>query len=109
MSIRSTARCLFSVLVLAGAAFVPAAVAGAGPLGSRWTHVATTAQPLARNGAVMAADGATGQLVLFGGGADNQNGVLNDTWTWSGTNWVALSPATSPPARGSAAMAYDPA
>ena len=47
----------------------------------------------------MAYDAATGQLVLFGG-FDQQHGAdLNDTWTWNGTTWTQLSPATSPPAR----------
>ena len=34
---------------------------------------------------------------------------MNDTWTWNGTTWAQLSPATSPPVRYAASMAYDPA
>jgi hypothetical protein len=42
----------------------------------------------------MAYDAASGQLILFGGGA--QNGVyFNDTWTWNGSTWVQLDPAAS--------------
>jgi uncharacterized repeat protein (TIGR01451 family) len=55
----------------------------------------------------MAYDPATGDMVLFGGGGNS--GVLNDTWTWNGTTWTQLSPATSPPVRAGASMAYDPA
>lgn len=36
-------------------------------------------------------------------------GVLGDTWTWNGSDWVADSPSTSPPARTAAAMTWDPA
>jgi hypothetical protein len=35
------------------------------------------------------------------------SGFLNETWTWSGTTWTKLSPATSPTARDLHAMAYD--
>jgi hypothetical protein len=31
------------------------------------------------------------------------------TWTWDGSNWTQQTPATSPPPREAAAMAYDPA
>jgi hypothetical protein len=46
-------------------------------------------------------------MVLFGGSGDS--GLLNDTWTWDGTTWTEQYPATSPPARDVASMAYDPA
>jgi hypothetical protein len=53
--------------------------------------------PSARFGATMSYDPATGNMVLYGGDA---NGVyVGDTWTWNGTTWAELSPATSPPAR----------
>jgi hypothetical protein len=52
----------------------------------------------------MAYDASTGQLVLFGGG---NSGLLNDTWTWNGTNWTQQFPAASPAPRYYAAMAYD--
>src|SRR5207249_3318430 len=32
-----------------------------------------------------------------------------DTWEWDGSTWVQKTPATSPPARESHAMAYDSA
>jgi hypothetical protein len=55
----------------------------------------------------MAYDPATGNIVLFGGSANGSG--LNETWTFNGTTWTHLSPATSPPARSYASMAYDPA
>ena len=43
--------------------------------------------------------------LLFGG----TNGTVDfdDTWSWDGTSWSNLSPATRPPARSNAAMAWD--
>jgi len=32
----------------------------------------------------------------------------NDTWTWDGTTWTKQQPATSPPPRAGAKMAFDP-
>ncbi len=54
----------------------------------------------------MADDPATGQVLLFGG-ATSGTASADDTWEWSGSTWVPLAPATSPTARGGAAMAYD--
>jgi hypothetical protein len=45
------------------------------------------------------------RTVLFGG-LDN-SAYLGDTWEWDGTNWVARSPAASPPARSAHAMVFD--
>jgi outer membrane protein OmpA-like peptidoglycan-associated protein len=45
-------------------------------------------------------------MVLFGGENDS---LWGDTWTFNGTTWTELLPATSPPARVGASMAYDPA
>jgi hypothetical protein len=57
----------------------------------------------------MAYDTATGTVVLFGGLVDGLVGEYGDTWTWNGTTWTEQHPATSPPARQNAAMAYDAA
>jgi len=54
-----------------------------------------------RTAASLAYDPARQVLVLFGGG------YLNDTWTWDGSNWTLLHPATSPPPRAWASMASD--
>ena len=63
--------------------------------------------PAPRSDAAMAFDAATGTILMFGGsGAD---GVLGDTWSWDGSSWSRLHPATSPPARQGSLMAYDAA
>jgi hypothetical protein len=50
------------------------------------------------------------KVVLFGGATTdpstgNPTSILGDTWSWDGTTWTEEHPATSPPARESAAMA----
>jgi hypothetical protein len=69
-----------------------------------WSQVASTG-PSARNRAAMVYDEARGRVVLFGGGGPN--GQLGDTWTWDGTTWTQLQPATSPSPRSAASLAYD--
>lgn len=56
----------------------------------------------------MAYDEATGNMVLFGG-TRTTHGVLNDTWTWNGSNWTEQWPETSPSPRKGASMTYDAA
>jgi uncharacterized protein (TIGR03437 family) len=51
----------------------------------------------------MAYDSAHHQVVLFGGGDED------DTWVWDGSNWTEKFPESSPPARTNHAMAYDSA
>jgi hypothetical protein len=53
----------------------------------------------------MAYDPSSHQLVLTGKASGDTN---NETWIWNGTTWTNASPATSPPARAGAAMAYYP-
>ena len=74
------------------------------------------ASPTARAANFVTYDGATDQVVLFGGlEADSR---LNDTWTWDGTTWTQVADAATPAARRPAptarrraalSMAYDPA
>jgi len=55
-------------------------------------------------------DGAQGYSMLFSGlGHTTVQGpvALNDTWTFTSTGWTQLSPATSPPPRYGASLAYD--
>jgi len=74
--------------------------------GSTWTELSPSASPSAREGAAMAYDASTKELLLFGGYNPDDN-ELNDTWEWTGKDWTALSPAESPSPRVGAAMAYD--
>jgi hypothetical protein len=96
--------------------------------GNNWVQLHPKASPSARSRAVMTYDPSTGKVVLFGGQNPNccpvcarpvvcivcgpkikncPNGPRSDTWSWNGSNWVLLKPATSPPARSSAVMAAD--
>ncbi len=83
----------------------PASASTSAPL--HWLQVSTASSgPSARYDAAMVYDAATNTTLLFGG----FNGTeLNETWSWNGSVWVKLSPATSPPALRGAAMVYDPA
>ena len=64
-------------------------------------------------------DPVTGQFLLFEGGngqgpdgpgiAPPPPAVLNETWTWNGSIWTQLAPASSPSPREAASMAYDSA
>ena len=80
--------------------------------GTTWTELSPATSPTSRYNSSMAYDPAAGQLVLFGGFTHpgfGAGGLLGDTWTWDGTTWTELSPATIPSARQEAYMAYDPA
>ena len=77
--------------------------------GTTWALHNPTRSPSARTGASMVFDPATNQLLLFGGSATTGTGFSNQTWTWNGSNWTQLHPATSPPGREDQQMAYDAA
>lgn len=79
--------------------------------GTNWSGHQLPTAPAQRDSATMAYDGATKQVMLFGGaGYDpgchtvaTEN--LRDTWAWNGSIWVQQHPATVPPNGGCAA--YD--
>ena len=83
--------------------------------GTDWTQQHPATSPLARDDAALAYDGATNQLVLFGGGSNKPRigGLvpppLNDTWIWDGSNWHQQHPTTSPLPVRSPGLAYDAA
>ena len=54
----------------------------------------------------MTCDVAEKVVVLFGG-INTSHQVMNDTWTFDGKTWTEQDPATRPPARQQAGMAYD--
>ena len=77
--------------------------------GSTWSQLSLATSPSARYLASMAFDSSTGQMLLFGGTTGLSGTLtLDDTWTWNGSTWIQLSPATSPGARYSASMAFNP-
>jgi hypothetical protein len=67
--------------------------------------------PSARDGGAMAYDPATGTVILYGGVIFGSTGnqALGDTWSWNGSRWAELNPASRPSALTAALMAYDPA
>jgi hypothetical protein len=68
----------------------------------------TATLPPARTEAGLAYDGATTNVVLFGGlQGQDPSGQLNDTWMWDGSHWSQQHPAQSPPATNYPVMAYD--
>ena len=68
--------------------------------GTTWVQQFPASAPSARAGASMVYDATLGEIVLFGGDANNiWEDSLNDTWTWNGTNWTEIYPATVPPNR----------
>jgi hypothetical protein len=77
--------------------------------GTNWKKLSPATSPPGRAGASMAYDPATRDIVLFGGNQASNTHFLDDTWAFNGTNWKKLAPATSPPGRWSASMAYDAA
>ena len=76
-----------------------------------WTRRTPTTSPSWRSDHAMAYDAARGRVVLFGGYQDDPSPsqYARDTWEWDGDDWIERTPATSPPARFSHAMAYDSA
>jgi hypothetical protein len=80
--------------------------------GTNWQLAAPATSPPGLGGASMAYYPPTQNLILFGGtenyGVANLD-TSNETWAWSGTNWVKQSPATVPASRFAATFAYDAA
>ena len=64
----------------------------------------TVVGPSARSYA--AATGEYSDVLVFGG--TDGTSVFNDTWFWFGNQWAVMGSGTSPPARQSSAMAYNP-
>jgi hypothetical protein len=86
--------------------------------GSQWILQTPLHSPAARIGESLAYDAGTQQLILFGGQTVYTgicltcfSDVQNDTWDWTGSDWVQLSPVGGnlPQPRTGAQLAYDPA
>jgi hypothetical protein len=76
--------------------------------GNNWTLQSPPNVPLGRYGAAIAYDGASQQVVMFGGTYIVAPAPFGDTWAWDRSNWDRLY-AGLPSARLSASMAYDAA
>lgn len=81
--------------------------------GSLWSPITPANFPAATNGQTNARqftyDEANGNVVLFSGG-DPSSYPTNwqETWTWDGSDWTQLAPATQPSARDLSNMAWCP-
>jgi len=75
---------------------------------SEWVQRFPAHHPTARESAHMVYDSARRTLVMFGGGHDAGSVDFNETWEWTGEDWIQRTnlPA-SPPARWAVSMAYD--
>ena len=84
--------------------------------GAEWHPLSPAHAPLPRGMAAMTYVPSTDTTLLFGGNIDTlglpgtrQVYEASDTWSWDGTDWTELHPATSPPPRYDASIAYDAA
>ncbi|MBI4020452.1 MAG: N-acetylmuramoyl-L-alanine amidase [Candidatus Aenigmarchaeota archaeon] len=75
--------------------------------GTGWAQKSLAAKPPRRDTHAMVYDSARGEVVMFGGGVNDNR--YSDTWTWDGSAWTQKFPAASPPQMFHATMAYDPA
>lgn|GEM_PF-2504798 len=78
--------------------------------GGGWLIATPSQRPSRRHGHAMAYHAITGETVLHGGFGELPNGsfgMLNDTWSWSGTDWTLVS-TSGPTARFHHAMASVP-
>ncbi|MEO7732471.1 MAG: DUF4215 domain-containing protein [Kofleriaceae bacterium] len=76
--------------------------------GATWTQRHPAHQPPPRVDFVMAYDAGRKRVVLFGGVQNDFDQRLDDTWEWTGTDWVERPSAARPSAGICQAMAYDP-
>jgi hypothetical protein len=75
--------------------------------GSNWAQQSPATEPPVTDGASLAYDPNSTDLIFYGG--ESSGSAVSATWAWDGSNWTVLAPADSPPAVVSAALAYDPA
>lgn len=103
---------LAAVLLCSGTAIGVVALSGQGvgsALTTSWHRVPELDPgPGRRRGGAGAYDEARHEVVMFGGFTQDQ-GLINETWTWDGSTWTQQHPSTAPPPRRFAAMAYDAA
>lgn len=80
--------------------------------GTTWTQQKPATSPPPLSGASLVYDPALQKVVLYGGeGSDPQTGepkLFDQTWTWDGTTWAQLTPASSPPPLYEAGAIWDP-
>jgi hypothetical protein len=76
--------------------------------GTTWTELFPATSPGTVTTAWQAAyDAASQQVLLFGGDPGDDAPPSQETWTWTGTTWAQLSPASSPSGRVYGSMSYN--
>jgi len=75
--------------------------------GTTWTRLFPAASPGRVSIAWQTADDTSQNQVLLFGGEPNHGPIRDGTWTWTGTTWAPLTPASSPPGRAGGSMTYD--
>jgi ell wall binding domain 2 (CWB2) len=79
--------------------------------GSIWSQQHPAGSPPAAGGGCAAFDASSGQLLMYGGqspSAARATTYRTATWQWTGSTWVQLTTASTPPG-GNCAMTYDAA
>ena len=78
--------------------------------GSTWTKAAPATNLPPRRQQAVAYDPATSTTVVYGGDlVIGGSRPFDDTWTWNGTTWTELHPATTPGGCTAGQLAYDAA
>ena len=75
--------------------------------GTNWTLRTTAHAPVPREEMVMEFDPTLNRVVLFGGCNETLGAVYGDTWFYDGSDWLDVTPATSPAPRFRTASAFD--
>ena len=75
---------------------------------AQWQQITPTLSPSGRGGHGMTFDPINGGVLIFGGDTLGfPVGAVNQTWSYNGTTWAQLSPATSPPASAGIELVFD--
>ena len=76
-------------------------------VGGTWRRVESLEGPRLRSEYTLTPTGAPGTVLLFGGYTGDRF-TYGDSWSFDGTAWTPLDPATAPPARAGAVATHDP-
>jgi len=76
--------------------------------GTAWQRLALAANTPTRVEVASTFDAERREIVMFGGRASALVPHTDETWVFDGATWTQRTPATLPPARGSASLGYDP-
>jgi len=74
--------------------------------GSNWSLQTPSTSPGPKQDDGMTYDGASGQVILFGGNSE-PGSWTNETWLWNGESWTQAYPEASPPPMGVLSLVYD--